>query len=166
MEGLSIGVSAYAGTPSAVEGAEPAEEIDPSWGDHRIFGMQLEYSTEKTLLRFEYVTGQKIAHIDAAYIELARRVHGPWQIAGRYETITLDPDDQVSPVAVSLLDHDEWVIGLNYWLNPAAVIKLAYHEIDGNLLVHPDLDEITEIVQAEGLETDSRLISLGVQFSF
>jgi len=166
-DGLSFGLSSYVGKPRAEEDPGEGESEDPIWSDQEVYGVQLEYMSDALLLRTEYIMADKNnGSINAFYIELAHRFLEHWQLAGRFESIELDPDLEIDADALSLLDHEEYVIGINYWLNPGAVVKLAFHSISGNLLTHPEGGEIREVVEAGNLDNSTRLLNLGVQFSF
>ncbi len=166
LKGLSFGFSAFSGKPMPDEEGAEVDAANPAWGDHTVHGVQLEYRADSLMLRTEYTFADKDEDIKSYYVELAYAFYGKWQVAGRYEAVEIDPVAEIATNAQSLLDHEDRVIGLNYWLNPYAVIKFAYHDIEGNMLTHPEGSEIMEAVEADELDESNSMVSLGVQFSF
>ena len=164
VEGLSVGFSAFAGEPES-QGDFALE--DPAWGDFASFGAHAE------LLRGPWSVRAEIGrHTEdeftsrAGYLEIGRRFGPRWQAALRGESVHLDFDEELPPGADSLLDHDELVAGVSYWVTENFVIRLACHQIEGNLFAHPEADELTEALEEGTLDDSNRLISFGAQFSF
>ncbi len=38
----------------------------------------------------------------------------------------------------SLLRHDEWAVGLNWWVNPSLVFRASWHHVEGNRFAYPE----------------------------
>jgi hypothetical protein len=68
--------------------------------------------------------------------------------------------------APTLLEHEEFAVGLNYWWSPSFVFKLSYHHVDGNRIAGPEADELAEVAEAGLLESRTDLVLFGVQFTF
>jgi long-subunit fatty acid transport protein len=102
------------------------------------------------------------------YLEAAYRMTSHWQVAARYEYATYDVPSLVSlPVPDSIYDHQEMIVGLNYWLNPNLVVKCSYHLIKGNRLAFPEtVMDYLQSLQQGSFEEQTNLILIGVQFSF
>lgn len=157
VSGLSFGASAYSG-------------VDVHSGDRRsAWGGQAEYLTGPWSFRSEYVGGtQPDDDRKAAYFEASRRF-GRFELAGRYDWFKatlneLDEDDDEQES--SLLRHESFSIGLNYWFSPEFVLKANYHRVDGNRLAAPEADEIFEMHEAGLLNPKTNAFQFGAQFSF
>ncbi|MCG8604829.1 OprO/OprP family phosphate-selective porin, partial [bacterium] len=157
--GLMFGLSAYTGskqTESEESGAEAAES------DRRSsVGFHTEFAREAWSIRGEFsrVTENNALSINAFYVEAAYSFNDHWQMAARYDNVDLELDREA--VESSFLDHREWVVGLNYWFTSNFVIRLAYHNVDGNRFAIPSsLDEPAAVDQ------QTNMISFGAQFSF
>jgi hypothetical protein len=157
VSGLSFGFSAYSG-------------IDDEHGGRRsAWGGQVEYLSGPWALRSEYVGGtQPDDDRKAVYFEAARRF-GRWELAGRYEWFKatlneLDEDDDEQES--SLLRHESFSVGLNYWFSPEFVLKANFHRVDGNRLAAPEADEIAELFEAGLLNPKTSAFQIGAQFSF
>ncbi len=165
IEGLNVGFSTYGG-----------ENDDDSTGDgvllqdtYLLLGTSLEYLTEKLWFRSEYLVqreSEKI-EIDVAYAELAWYLTERWQVATRYEQTDLVIPALTSIFPDSIFDHQEFVVGLNYWFNPNFVCKLSYHRVQGNRFAYPgDLQDYVMSLQRGHFEEETHLILIGTQFSF
>lgn len=159
VQGLSVGGSAYTGN----EGDPDATKFR-----HSVLGAQAEYLSDHLWLRGEYTheIKQRLGGSDAVYGEAAYFLTRQWQLAARYERLEtrrtgIDP----SP-APSLLKHDEFALGLNFWVAPEFVLKASYHGVRGNRLAGPDPDELAATTAAGQLKDRTRLVQLGAQFSF
>ena len=82
-----------------------------------------------------------------------------------YEFLEVDFEisDMNTDLAPSILKHEEWAVGVNYWFNANFVIKASYHNIKGNRFALPDT--IGDVL-AEGLDDTTHLYVVGTQFSF
>ena len=146
---VSFGVSGYFGTP---------EEDEEGSATHEVLGAHFQYLDADWSVRLEATHrhgGDEDIEGDAFYLELARYLDRHWQVAARYDWSELEAE-QVE--TASLLAHEDWALGLNYWFNANFVIKLSYHLVDGNLYASTE--------QLDDLETETRLLQLGLQFSF
>ena len=155
--GLSFGASAYSG-------------VDTHSGDRRsAWGGQAEFLSGPWAIRSEYVGGTTPDDDrQGAYFEAARRL-GRWEVAGRYDWFKatlndLDEDDDEQ--GSSLLRHESFSVGLNYWFSPEFAIKANYHRIDGNRLAAPPVDQVEEIFEAGLLNSKTSAFQIGAQFSF
>lgn len=162
LSGLSFGTSAYSGTPEG--GGYGGGEKAPK---HVAYGIQAEYLSDVLSLRTEFarhVEGDELT-LSGAYVEVGYQVTQQWQIATRYDwsKVKLGEMDLVSG-APSLLRHKELAFGLNYWFSTEFVVKLAYHIIDGNRFALPE--ELHEAIEDGGLDSKTKLIQFGTQFSF
>jgi hypothetical protein len=61
-------------------------------------------------------------------------------------------------------EHRDVGIGVNYWLNPAFVVKLNYHVVRGNR--YAAARDSAAILQGQPFRNDTRMLVLGAQFSF
>lgn len=153
--GLSFGVSGYAG-----------DEVgsDVRW----VMGGHAEYLAGPWSIRSEYAheTVRERLIGNGFYLEAARRFGSHWQAAAQYDRLATELTDVAAPVAPSLLEHEEVALGLNYWFNPAFVLKLSYHRVDGNRLAAPEADELAAVVASGRLQKRTNLFQFGAQFSF
>ena len=101
------------------------------------------YDTAKYLLRAEFGNAFEsgFIHHSGAYVEAGYKIDRHWQPVFRYEWAR---EGLVTPVAIpdSFKSHRDIGGGLDYWVNPKAVLKFSYHHVDGNMLSVPrgDLD--------------------------
>lgn len=153
--GLRFGLSAYRGRDD-----EEAGEI------HRCLGLHVEHVTGNWSLRGEYAHLREVGALtyDATYLELARRLGGPWQVAGRVERASASLDGIDTDAAPGLLKHREATLGLNCWFHPDLVAKLAVSRVEGNRFAHPE--DFVDAVADGTLPAHIHLLSLGVQFAF
>ena len=153
--GLRFGLSAYRGRE-----AEDAGEI------HSCFGLHVEHVTDNWSLRSEFTHLREADALasDAAYLEVAHRLGGPWQLAGRVERASASLDGTDTDEAPGLLKHREATLGLNCWFHPDLVAKLAVSRVEGNRFAHPE--DIADAVADGMLPARIHLLSLGVQFAF
>ena len=156
---LNFGVSAYFGSPEEDEDEDEGEEPGEEGSTHEAYGVHLEYLTSDWSLRLEYTHrdgGDENVEGKGAYLEAARFFNEKWQIAARYDWAELTTEDGDPDAA--LLEHEDAALSLNYWFSPNLVFKLSYHLVDGNLYAIPE--------SRDELGTETRLLQLGVQFSF
>ena len=131
-------------------------------------GAQVEYLDGPWSLRSEFVheTVQDDEKADGFYAEAAYRLGAHWQLAGQYGHFKAEFAGPAVVDAPSLLEHEEWVAGLNYWWSPSFVMKASYHHVDGNRFAVPPLDTLAEAAAAGTLEPRTSAFLAGVQFSF
>ena len=164
VDGLSFGISAFGGEPTFDKLG-----LGTSWGDVHSYAAQFEYLTDKMSVRSELGAHQGFDfETEVAYVELGYYLTDEWQLALRGDTVQVNSDEEekLPAAARSLLEHDELSVGVNYWFNDNLVVKLSYHDIDGNLFAVPEGRELLEIIEAGKLDDSNQLINLGVQFSF
>ena len=164
---LHFGFSVYTGEPDGHGHADVG--LSTEWGDHISYGAQFEYQLHPWTVRAEIARHDDPEIIqDSAYAEVAYYFTEHWQLAGRVETVDTDyVDADLLPVSsLSLLDHDEIVVGLNYWFSDNFVFKLSYHDLDGNLFLFPEGDALFDVIAEDQLDQSNRLINFGMQFSF
>ena len=91
-----------------------------------------------------------------------------WQVAARYEWMSMEVVDAVvSLTPDSFFEHQSAAVGVNYWINPNFVLKVAYHIANGNRCARPsELADLIAAFQQGGFEEETNLLSLGAQFSF
>ena len=163
--GFNAAISSFAGN---FEMDNPVLSLN---AHYVLIGPSLEYVFEHWKICSEYLTqvdSSKLS-LDSIYFEAAYQVREHWQIAARYEhtnvEITVPPELQYLPS--SIYDHQEVVLGLNYWLNPNLVFKLSYHIVDGNRFAFPeDGEKYLQHTQDGHFEETTHLFLIGTQFSF
>ncbi len=155
LDGLVLRVSGYTGTMEGHPGAE--EDMR-----HSVGALSAEYLTQALSLRAEYAYNveRSTSSTSAAYVEAAWKFPFGLQLAGRVEGswTTLEGFTGSSPN----LRHREAAVGLNYWFDPAFVLKAEYHLVDGNRFAYAPLPE--DGSAPEPKET-THLFFLGAQFS-
>jgi len=109
--------------------------------------------------------------VDGKYIYLVYqtaagyKIDSHWQPVFRYDWAR---EGLASPVAIPdrFKSHREVAGGLNYWINPKAVVKFSYHHVDGNLLSLPrgeiDLSDLT----FPAIPKTTDLATFGLSFVF
>src|SRR5262249_53674766 len=131
VDGLSVGASAYGG-----------HEVGSNY--RTVYAFQGEYLAGPWSIGTEYAH-EKVKDdllADGFYAEAAYRIGRHVQLAAQYDHLTTElPGADVSS-APSLLDHKEAVVGLNYWISPALVLKASYHHVDGNRFAGPSPDDL------------------------
>jgi hypothetical protein len=155
VDGLSFGASGYTG-----------KEIGSN--QRWVAGAHVEYLAGPWSVRSEYAheTVKDDLIVDGFYGELAYHINPHWQAAVQYNHLTSELPEVPDPVAPSLLDHEEFAVGLNYWFSPAFVLKLEYHHVDGNRFAGPSPDEYATLIPAGQLNPKTDLVQFGAQFSF
>lgn len=156
VDGLRFGSSAYTGKETGVNARRT------------VYGFQAEYATGPWSLRSEFAheTVKDDLKVDGFYVEAAYRLSPHWQVAAQYDHLTSAVFEAPDPAVPSLLDHEEFAVGLNYWFSPGFALKLDYHRVDGNRFAAPDLEEFAETVESGRLNTKTNLVQFGAQFSF
>lgn len=182
LRGLTLRASGYRGEVADLlqgQSAGPVGAAVYAWG------ASLEYAVDWLELRSEgfrktegrYTTRQEA---EVAYVEAAVRFLKHLQLAGRAERARYDLSTRaVGPngylIPDSLLRHDEYAVGLNYWFDRNMVVKASFHWIDGNRFAFPEspwTQGTTNRTQGAGDPADlsydstTRLLVLGAQFAF
>jgi len=153
--GLRLGVSAYSGLPA--EGEFDRLEV---------IGLQGEWSRGPWEVRSEYARatgGDDDVAAQSAYVEVARRLGDHWQAGLRWDRAYRDPE--ALELEETLEKHREIAATLNYWFTDGFVIKLSFHDVEGNLFAVPRIEE-GEHLDIDEVQGGTRLIQLGAQFSF
>ena len=161
VEGLQIGVSSYSGTPKVGLLGLPTKR-------------QLAYLGSLELLREHWSVRGEYGHRDAgsgavgeaAYLEAAYRPGAHWEIAARWDWFdaTLGPLRPLPSFLSSVLDHRDLAVGINYRVTDGLVFMASVHEVEGNFFAAPTAG--VDFAHGGRLETDTRLIQCGAQFSF
>jgi hypothetical protein len=159
INGLSVGVSGYAGS----------RPLGTTEVHRSVYGAHAEFLNDRWSVRSELAREEDDVNdrsIDGAYAEAAFRVTDSWQIAGLYsmQRTTL-PGVDVSQ-APTLLDHDEWGAGLNYWFSPNLAVKTSYHFVDGNRFAAPDQPLIRRAVALGTMNETTHVVLVGGALSF
>ena len=167
--GLNFGVSFYRGRGLLTR--ESSEENVGQLIDHYLFlGASLEYLSDTWWVRSEYLAQHESDAVifDSVYIEPAYMLGEHWQVAARYEWMSMEVVDAVvSLTPDSFFEHQSAAVGVNYWINPNFVLKAAYHIANGNRCARPsELADLIAAFQQGAFEEETNLLSLGVQFSF
>lgn len=166
LEGLNLGVSYFNGRPKfLIDGELTDAYIKP--GRFFDWDLHVEYLTDSFSLRSEYLYAGRMEEKDltmkGAYIETAYKFLTNWQIAFQYNTMNMEIPSYEA-YDQSQYEHKEFALGLNYWVNPDLVFKVAFHKINGNYLATPE--SILEALMSGGLEHNTNLFTAGMQFSF
>ena len=173
--GLNFGASGYSGK------VHDSQRRD-GWGLHA------EYAPAGWSLRAELAREKTPEHSKrGGYVEIARRIGAPESAAALLPHVVritllsgLKTHGFPAPRACErafghacvalflprLLEHDEWALGLNYWVTPAFVFKASFQHVQGNRLAAVEADELLEAIQEGELRAKTRLVLVGAQFSF
>lgn len=168
VDGLSFGFSGLLGKPEHahfVAGEGATKKTD--WGFHKSFGFHAEYLSDKFWMRSEVARHEHKDRemISAAYSELSYKLTDSWQVAVRYDWLNTEiPATFDISEAPSMIEHKDFAMGLNYWFSSNFVLKLSYHTVDGNRFALPE--NLVETIEKHELNTKTRLIFIGSQFSF
>ena len=100
------------------------------------------------------------------YLEPAYFLTRHWQAALQYDRSWTTLVASNAAAAPSLLSHEELAVGLNYYITTGFVLKLSSHWVTGNRFAHPPDDDLAAIVDANGLQRNTRLLQIGTDFSF
>jgi len=128
--GLRFGINGHSG-------------MSPDKGRQAAVGAFASYDTAKYLLRAEFGNAFEsgYVHYSGAYVEAGYKITRHLQPVFRYEWAR---EGLVTPVVIpdSFKSHRDIAGGLDYWVNPKAVLKFSYHHVNGNMLSVPrgDLD--------------------------
>jgi hypothetical protein len=163
VDGLQLGVSGYTATrpvgltePRRRVGAVSAEYVTESWS----LRSEVSRQTESDLMQ---------RAVTAGYAEAAYSITRAVQVAGLYSTLDTKLRGATAANlahAPSLLEHEEWGAGLNYWLSDTFVIKTSYHWVDGNRLASPDQADIRSAVARGVLPRKTRAVFVSSSLSF
>jgi hypothetical protein len=139
--------------------------ISPDKGRHSVLGAFAAYDTAKWLLRSEYGYSFEpgFIHFVASYVEAGYKIDRHWQPVFRYDWAR---QGLFTPVVVAdtFKSHRDIGAGLNYWVNPKAVLKFSYHHVDGNMLAVPRADLDLATLSMVPKTTD--LATFGLSFVF
>ena len=166
VDGLSFGTTAYTGRLTS------ASTVDTVHRRRSIVAGQAEYLTDKWSARGEFVWGQgKLGEgpdmtVHSGYAEVAYHLTPHWQLAGLYEREQVHMSGVNVSVAPSLLRHEDFEPGVNYWISPNVVIKLSDHFVYGNRFSMPDPSLVRQVVAAGQLRSYTNDLQFGTQFSF
>ncbi len=170
IDGLSFGVSAYTGKHYEKHDGVAVDVENAK--RHEVYGLFVEYLTESLSVRSEYRNMSKAngegVEIESAYLEGAYRFMEHWQVAAiwDYSNLDLGPFAGYVPDSLSsLLEHESWAVGLNYWFSPNFVLKCSYHWIDGNFHAAPTTD-YAEVLLSGEIDESTEMFLVGAQFSF
>lgn len=151
---LTVGVSAYTGVADTETAGEEAEE-----DRHTAFGAHAELAVAAAVLRAEYARQDAETYTtDAAYAEASWKLSRHWLLAARYDWSETDLEDGAA-VDDALLEHRDFGVAVNYFFNPNFVLKLAWHQVDGNRFTQTDDED-------EEQDEKTRLVTIGTSFSF
>lgn len=155
--GLSLGGSAYTGSLTR----------DETTIRQSVIAVQAEYLSDRLSVRGEFAHQVERSRYRSAagYLEAGYFLTRRWQLAALYDKHTTHLDDVDVSAAPSLVVHDEFAGGLNYWLAPEVVVKGSFHTVNGNRLAGPLVD-LAATIATGGLRQRTRLIQVGAQFSF
>jgi hypothetical protein len=166
IDGLSIGGSGYTGSFVAIV---PGDTTAPQ---RSVVAGQVEYLTDRWSVRSEAVYGWgRIEEgvqtaIDGEYIEVGYRLTPHWQLAGLFDRQQTQLKSIDASAAPSLLHHEDWAGGINYWFSPNFVLKLSDHIVNGNGFALPNVFVLRQVVAAGNLRAHTNLLQFGSQFSF
>ncbi|PIE32691.1 hypothetical protein CSA56_14480 [candidate division KSB3 bacterium] len=129
--GLNASLSAY--TDDAEFGAD-IEGFDLADRYTRL-RVSAEYLSARWWLRSEYLGQHDTSKIEAGivYAERAYFLSDQWQAEIRYEHADFDISTSGRAyLPTFIVEHEEFVVGLNHWLNPDLIFKLSCHTVKGN----------------------------------
>lgn len=132
-------------------------------------GLQAQYLSDDWWVRCEAVVhdDQGERRLKAGYLEVSRFLTPHWQVAGRYDRLKTDLTENEENLPLVLFQHREVALGVNYWFSPSLVLKLSVHDVEGNAFALPgEAQELRDALAAGGLDSATRLIAFGAQFSF
>lgn len=169
VEGLSFGISAYAGTQTIESIASTTDQDYDVWGAHLEF-LRGPWSFRTEFSHFELDSGRAF-EADGFYSELAYRVDDHWQVGLRYDWWEGEAPSlagvPLPPFAGQFFENTDLGLALNYWFSESLVIRLNAHRVDGNRFAFPlDSADIQQVFATGMLEDETWLFVLGTQFSF
>jgi len=139
--------------------------MSPDKGRQAAVGAFASYDTAKYLLRAEFGHAFEagFVHFSGAYVEAGYKIDRHWQPVFRYEWAR---QGLVTPVVIpdSFKSHRDIAGGLDYWVNPKAVIKFSYHHVDGNMLSVPRGD--VDLASLFALPKTTDMATFGLAFVF
>ncbi len=163
--GLAVGVSTYRGLARGMWGNGPETALVA----------HAEYVKGPGQIRAEWGTsfGNDMARYDAYYFEGAYTVWKGVQLAARYDNWVghikgdLQFYEQFYPHVLKIQDSHDFTLGLNYWFNPAFVVKTSYHWVKGNrFAAQDDYEDLKAFPTTAQIKRDTRMFLIGAQFSF
>ena len=178
-QGMRIGASGYHGNT--------AEFPIPGRGDVQTVVYSYEYVANRLALRTEALREWESDHDrqNGWYYEGAYRLLSRLQVTGLFDRATTHlkgkragcaaPCSDIPPVGADLLFHKEYAAGLDYAFSPSFVMKLEYHNVDGNRFAQPSRDDLVAKLAAAyaanpsgptPLPRKTNAVLLGAQFSF
>ncbi len=165
VHGLRVGASLYSGLPE--KGISPV--FDATRRRFLVGGVEAEYLTDRLWLRSEAAwIKDKVPFLSdrerAWYLETGFFLTDRWQVAAGVNHISVDVS---LPAPKDITHHDEWAVGINYWVTPELALKASFHAASGNLLANlSDLDLQQTLMTGRSPAPTTRLLQAGVQFSF
>lgn len=170
IEGLSFGFSAITGEQGT---DEIIESIVPIRGKSRQnLAAHLQFDKKPVLVRAEYsIWSVGSLDVEGYYLEASYRFNERWELAARmdWSEIDLGAFQASSPDAFgrALRHSDDLGIGINLWLAPSLVLRLNYHQVEGNRFAFPDDPQsILEALSTRQIENDTEMVLFGAQFHF
>lgn len=155
---LSFGVSALQGTNE--------NELESR---NTSLGVQVQYLSDAWWIRSEAMKHEDEGEheMTSAYVEIARFLTPHWQVAGRFDYLSTDPEEDEDDLPEEIFDHRETALGINYWFNPNFAVKLSVHQVKGNAFAFPgDLEELLDALDEGELDDETRLFAFGAAFTF
>lgn len=171
LPGLGMGISLYTGDADFSMDAGPFGTFDIAEGRHVAYMVHTEYLTDVFSIRAEYEyllkpSGDQNIELWGYYVEAAYRFLDHWQAAILFDQQKVEIVSEDIPLPYLYpTEHQEWVLGMNYWFNPNFVLKAAYHRVDGNLFAQPT-DLFASLFGDSELEEITHYFVFGSQFSF
>lgn len=166
IDGLTVGASAYRGTDTP--SLQVLDEVT-----RKVYAAHAEYLGDRLWVRTEWghLENGTNFEVDGGYLEVAYHLTQHWQIAGRWDdmSVTLPGFDfeDVPGIFPQLLDHRDLGVGVNYWFRPDLVVRVSYHDVEGNRFAYPGTsEEVLTALVTDQLDDTSNLLIVGAQFSF
>jgi hypothetical protein len=161
VEGLVIGVSSYTGSPKEGLLGLPAERQQAYLGSVELLRNRWSLRSE-----YGYRDAGSGAEGEAAYLEAAFRPVPRWEVAARWDWFdaTLGPLLPLPAPLATILEHEDLGVGVNFRVVDGLVLMGSYHQVEGNFFAAP-VDGV-DFLRGETLDTETRLLQLGAQFSF
>jgi hypothetical protein len=164
LRGLTVGASGYTGTSEGV--ADPRR--------FGVLGGQAEYLSDRVWVRAERVEQfNRFESLDvgmtAGYVELAVFLTEHLQPAIQYNRLRVRFNESMFPVDVphAIRTHEEWSVGLNYWVVPEMGFKASWHRVEGNLISALTPAQFQQaFMTGVSPRPETTLVQVGVQFSF
>ena len=170
ISGMNFGVASYTGEAKFNYNGTTYDDFFIR-GQLVALNGHFEYLTGALSLRSEYQYVRNSGddrRRSSGYIEAAYKLTNHWQLAALYDTQDWDIKDPLYQLALkkrpSLMEHEEWAFGLNYWFSPDFVIKFSYHLINGNVFARKF--DLFQSIMSNDFEEKTALTTFGGQFSF